>query len=366
MRATLVLLLSFAVAVAGCGTTAPSDQASPAAAGELYLVTYVDGPEPGFGVRVDAVDPSGRSRVAATVPSILPEGWDDAQPSSTLQPSVGPTGWLVVGAERNGGFEDADVRTMLLDLSGSGHPPVEVARPMYQPFWGPNGELATLDGDPIVVDPVTGGRRDLPRQDRIEIAPAWLRDESGWLANRIETDGTTAGSVDTNGRFTPGAAPAFEVTGRERMTGAAGGSLSLSISEGATGSETAIAESRPGLPGACECLIWVRSVEPGDAPSFGEPVWDHDGTGFWVVFSDEDSQWLSHMTAPLKESKVADLPKDASWRIEGISADDRWVVLGDFNGGGPLLLVETASGESRILARPDVAGNVPSFAGWVR
>jgi len=365
MRATVALLTLLTLVVTGCGTTTPSDQASPVVAGELYLVSYVDGPEPGFGVNVSAVDPSGRSREVATLSGIRPKGWDDASPSSTLQPSISPNGWLVVGAERNGGFEDADLGTILLDLTGSEHPPVDVARPMYQPFWGPNGELATLDGDPIVIDPVSGGRRDLPRQERIEIQPAWLQDGSGWLANRIETDGTTAGRVDATGQFIPGPAPAFEVTGRERLTGAAGGSLSVSISDGATESETAIVETRPGLPGACECVVWLRSVTPGDDPTFGEPVWDRNGTGFWVVFSDGDSQWLSHVTAPLKAVKVADLPGDTTWRVEGISRDDRWIVLGDLNGGGPLLLVDTTSGESRILARPDAAGNAPAFAGWV-
>jgi len=217
-----------------------------------------------------------------------------------------------------------------------------------------------------VIDPVTGGRRDLPRLDNVEIAAAWLRDGTGWLANKLETNASIPGRISRDGRFTPGPATAFEVTGRERQFGSAGGSLSLSISDGATQSETAIVEVRPDLGGACNCAVWVRSIQPGDDPSFGEPIWDNDGDGVWVVFSDKDSHWLSHMIAPLKESRIADLPPGTSWRVEGISADDRWIILGDFNGGGPRLLVDTASGESRVLARPDAAGNASLFAGWVR
>ena len=32
----------------------------------------------------------------------------------------------------------------------------------------------------------------------------------------------------------------------------------------------------------------------------------------------------------------------------------------------PLVLVDTAAGESRILAQPDASGATPTFGGWVR
>jgi hypothetical protein len=54
-------------------------------------------------------------------------------------------------------------------------------------------------------------------------------------------------------------------------------------------------------------------------------------------------------------------------RIVGVSPDDRWVVIGsDEFDPGPLVLVDTAAGESRILAQPDASGATPTFGGWVR
>jgi hypothetical protein len=134
-----------------------------------------------------------------------------------------------------------------------------------------------------------------------------------------------------------------------------------------TVTDTAIVEQRADLEPPCRCRAWARFIEPGVAPRFGDATWDAAGTGLWLAFSDGPLRWLSHLDAPLHDTKVADLPPNATWRILGISPDDRWVVLGDEEADlGPLALVDTAAGESRILARPDASGVTPFFAGWVR
>jgi hypothetical protein len=125
---SLALLL-----LAACASPAPSSRpasSEPAAplptAGELYLMTLLDDARPGFGVRVEAIGPTGHARPIATIDDARPAGWDDASPAAGFQPSVGPTGLLVLRVERNGGTEASDVRALLLDVAGAGRPTVEV------------------------------------------------------------------------------------------------------------------------------------------------------------------------------------------------------------------------------------------------
>jgi hypothetical protein len=367
-----VLVLTLAL-VAACGSTTTNAQGTGTGtaqlpdAGELYLVTYLDDAGPSFGVRVEAVGPNGRPRPVATIADVRPAGWDEAAPVYDFQPTIGPTGLLVLGVERGGGFNPADARTLLIDITAAGRPVVEIAGGLYRPFWGPDGTLAAIESDPILIDPRTGTATVIDRPDRVEIASAWLADGSGWAATRSDDETLTPGRLTADGRFTPGTVETYQVSGLERFAGSAGGLLSVTTSDGATASETAIVEFRPDLPSACDCQVWARVVEPGGGPFFSNAVWDRDGTGLWLVFAGGSETWLSHLREPLVDAKVADLPPDQPWRIRGISTDDRWIVVGgDEDGQGVLALVDTSADLSRVLARPDATGATPMFAGWAR
>jgi hypothetical protein len=373
-----LISLAVGLSIAGCGTPAPASPGPSeagsattelpiATAGELYLVSYLDDADPFFGVRVEAVGPTGRTRPIATIEDVRPAGWEDASPATGFEPTIGPDGFLVLGVERNGGFEDADTKTLLVDVTPAGRPTVEIDGRLSRPAWGPSGALLALENEPVLVDPLTGHRSDVFQPDGIELAGVFLADGSGWVARRSVGETTTAGSLASDGTFTPGFAQSFQVTGLERSVGAEGGMLSMAISDGATESETAIVEFREDLGRSCHCRAWARFVEPGTDPHFGDAVWDRTGSGIWLTRSDEAEQWLSYLDAPLSETKVADLPPTGSWQIRGISPDDRWLVLGtDASEPGPLVLVDTAAGEARVLARPDASGVTPTFAGWVR
>ena len=371
IRSTVLVLVAALVAACGSATTGSQGSDSSGAqlpgSGELYLVTYLDDEAPSFGIRVEAVGPTGRSRPVATIADVRPAGWEEASPVYDFRPTVGPTGLLVLGVERGGGMEASDMRTLLIDVTGAGRPVVEIGGGLYRPFWGPNGRLAAIESDPITIDPRTGATSVIERPDRVEPSSAWLADGSGWAATRLEDEGSTPGRLMADGTFMPEPAATFQVTGLERLAGSAGGLLSMAFSDGATESETAIVEFRPDLEGSCECQAWARAVSSRDDPGFSEAVWDRDGTGVWLTFAGKSERWLSHLREPLVDTKAADLPPDQSWHIIGISADDRWVVVGGADvGQGELVLVDAAAGVGRILAQPDALGVTPMFAGWVR
>jgi hypothetical protein len=67
----------------------------------------------------------------------------------------------------------------------------------------------------------------------------------------------------------------------------------------------------------------------------------------------------------LVDNPVADLPPGVEWSIAGISSDDRWIVLASTE-GGILVLVDTAAGAAREIARAVGDNDLPRFAGWVR
>jgi len=61
-------------------------------------------------------------------------------------------------------------------------------------------------------------------------------------------------------------------------------------------------------------------------------------------------RWLRHIEKPRLDAPVADLPPSIEWRIKGISADDRWVVV-------------VGSAEARLLVNVDtVAGDAGEIA----
>jgi len=368
--------LSLALLLAACASApsspssqpAPSEPAAPLpTAGELYLVKDLDGEGPSFGVRVEGVGPTGRTRPIATIDDLRPTGWDTAAPVDGFGPTVGPTGYLVVAVERNGGFEASDMRTLLVDVTGAGRPTLEIDGVLSRPAWGPNGSLFAPNNGPVLVDTATGRRTAIDLPIEIEPVAAWVVDGTGWVATRTRGEDREVGRVSVDGTFIPGATESFQITGMERFIGAEGGTLSMAVSDGATQSDTAIIELRPEFEPPCQCKAWARFIEPGDDAHFGDALWDANGRGLWLIFTDGRRHWLSHFAKPLTETKVADLPPGVVSRIVGISPDDRWVVLAsDEIEPGPLVLVDTAAGESRILAQPDAAGVTPTFGGWVR
>jgi hypothetical protein len=339
-----------------------------APAGEAYVVTIhreEDGPY--FDVRVDAVAPIGGSRTIASFIDVHPAGWETASPYYDMRTVVGPDGLLPVVVERNGGEEPTDIRTLLLDLRLMGGPPVEVAGALGGSFWGPDGQLVMGAGNGAeLIDTTSGARQAIFSPKDVTISGAWLADGSGWPAAQSGDEESTAGWLSLGGEFTTGSAgPNFEVTGLERFVGANGGGLGIAGSDGPTQSDTVITESRTDLPGSCKCIVWARNVQPGDDPAFGDPVWDADGAGMWIVFSKGDRRWLSHLVTPEVDRPVADLPAAQVWRIAGISANDHWVVVA--SEAGSLVLVDTAAGTAREIARVQGPFSpAPMFAGWVR
>lgn len=362
-----------AMLVAGCqgGGTGPSGGATGApdeplaAAGEAYVVTILDDDGPFFDVRVDAIAPGGGSRPIAAFDDVHPAGWQEASPFYDMRAVVGPSRIVPITAERGGGMNDSDVRTLLLDLRPGGGAAVEIAGNLFSPFWGPDGQLAVLGDGAEVIDPRTGARVPIATPDGVGISPAWLVDGSGWAAGQFRGDEPIVGWLSTDGTFTAGRAATFQVTGLERLVGAAGGTLGFAVSDGPT-SETAITEYRAALPGPCHCMSWASRIEPGEDPGFGDAVWDAAGTGIWLIFAKDDRRWLSHVVKPKVDNPVADLPPDGDWAIVGISADDRWVVTAALT-DGKLVLVDTVAGAAREIARVQgIVNPAPMFGGWVR
>jgi hypothetical protein len=337
-------------------------------AGEILLAHLRDDPRPFFDVQIEAVAPTGVARPVAMFRDIHPAGWTDANPMYGTPVSIGPGDQLLVVAERNGGVEPGDAAALLLDLRDPSAPPVEIAAVPHRPVWGPTGALAWSGNGWQVADGRTGivSGPDLPAG--VEPGGAWLADGSGWLAMRHGDDqtGPEVGWLSTTGMFTPGTPRTFEWTGLERRLGATGGTLWMAVSDGVESSETVLVERRADLPGACHCLAWVRMTEPGDDPRFGDAIWDAAGTGVWVPMAEHDGEerWLSHVTEPTVDSRVADLPDNGDWRIVAISPDDHWVVLAGEE-AGEIVLVDSLAGEVVAGARNGEVTAV-EFAGWVR
>jgi hypothetical protein len=365
------------VLLAACQATAPvsPDPSHPAAtepplpaAGEAYVVSlhYEEG-GPFFDVRVDAVAPTGASRPIASFADVHPAGWETAAPYYDMRTIVGPGRLLPIVAERNGGMEPTDVRTLLLDLRPGAGPPVEIAGAPSFTFWGPDGQLGSVGGQGAdLIDVRTGARQSIARPEGIELSPAWLADGAGWTATRFADEPPTPGWLSNTGIFTAGFAPTFQVTGLERFVGANGGTLGIAGSDGPNQSETVLIEGRADLPAPCHCVAWARTVQPGDDPAFSDGIWDADGNGVWLVFTKGNRRWLSHLAEPLVDRPVADLPAAEGWRIAGISSDDRWVVVASPELGS-LVLVDTVAGAAREIARVQGAFNpAPTFGGWVR
>ena len=372
--------LSLAILLAaGCMSASPSTTPEPASAssnrpaplpvsGEVYLVSYVDTDGPGFGVRVEAAAPTGVRRPIAELADVLPAGWVDAAPTDSFAPPVGPTRQIVLSAVQDLDAETTETRMLVVGLAGSGQPSVGVPINAFEPHWGPAGELAVAEQKPYVIDVATGTTSEIKRPAGVDTLGQWLADGAGWQAGRFEDSITAPGRLTFTGEFAPGVPTPYEVTGLERVFGAKGGTLTMAVSDGPNGSDAAIVEVRGDLAPPCQCVSWARFTNPGDDPQFQEATWDRAGTGVWIVFSQGTQRWLSHVQTPLVDAKVADLPPDRGWRIVGISADDRWVVLRvDESEPRPALaLVDTQAGAARILAEPDRDGTLPMFGGWVR
>ena len=372
--------LSLAILLAaGCASPSPSAQrasapASPEspdpvpAGGELYLASIVDTDGPGFGVRVEVAAPNGLRRRVAELAKVLPTGWDDATATDFYEPPIGPTRQIVLSAERDVSGETTETHVLVVDLAGSGRPVVDLPLGTFESHWGPGGELAVSGQKPYVIDLSTATKSEIRRPAGIETLGVWLADGSGWQAGRQDDSIYAPGRLTPTGEFVAGVPEPYEVTGLERIFGEKGGTLTMAVSDGPTGSEAAIIEIRGDLAPPCQCVAWARSTDPGDAPQFQEATWDRAGTGIWIVFSQGRQRWLSHVQTPLVDTKVADLPPDRGWRVVGISNDDRWVVLrvDESEPRAALALVDTRAGTARILAEPEPDGALPTFGGWVR
>jgi hypothetical protein len=367
LAAVAVLAACQATVPSSPGPSAPTPTEPPlAAAGEAYIVTVLDDDRPFFDVTVEAIAPTGASRPIASFADAHPNGWESASPFYDMRATVA-SGRLLIVAERNGGMESDDLRTLILDLAGTS-PTVEIDGAVLAAAWAPDGRLASLDDEPAVIDLRTGLRTLIVKPADVGLSPAWLADGSGWVADRYgENDGDPVhGWLSVAGVFTAGPAAPFQVTGRERFVGAAGGTLGYAITDGVGQSETALTEQRADLPGACHCIVWASKIDPGNAPGFGDSAWDAAGRGVWIVYTQGERRWLSHLTTPRVDSPAADLPPGTDWSIAGISTDDRWVVASSAE-PGVLVLVDTVAGAAREIAR--VQGDVnpaPMFAGWVR
>jgi hypothetical protein len=334
---------------------------------DAIVVTVIDDGGSAFSLQVGAISTGGIVRPIARLGAIRPAGWNEASPAWYGPPVVGPPGYLAIGVERNGGNDEADddhERTLIYDLRDPGRAPIELGSIFYHLAFGPDGSLAAFGAEVVrIIDPATGLEQRLPTPDDVVLDTAWLADGSGFLATRYDLNSgePTPGAFLFSGEFVPGRAAAWAPTGRERLVGAGGGTLGLAVSDGPFGSESAIIESRPDRPAGG--VVWASYTEPGDDARFDEAVWDAAGTGIWLTRTSRDNRrsWLSHMTTPLTDTRVATLPRPG-WMIAGLSADDAWAVLSS-DADHQLMLVDASTGGSRILASgPDRA---PVFAGWL-
>jgi len=353
----------------------PADDPLQGARGELLVAHLIEDPDPYFDVRVDAVRSDGAWQPVATIDDVIPAGWEAAAPVFDSPVSIGPSGYLLLLVERHGGVNATDRRTLLIDLRNPERRAVEIDDHLYGATWGPDGRLSWSDGEAIRwLDPTLGNPvriESVPYPPGVSHGGLPARDGSGWVTGRNDEneERLDVGILTADGRFVPGLRPAFVLHGVERRFGAAGGGLSIAVSDGIPTSEVVVAEYRPDLPGNCHCIVWVRQVDPSDDPTFGEAFWDAGGTGVWVLMAarDGEARWLSHVTTPAVDAPVADLPAGAEWQIVGVSDDDRWVVLAAAQ-QRHLALTDTTTGATTIVAwAVGGEGSVgPRFAGWIR
>lgn len=370
------------VLVAACGAP-PSPNPTPAATGasstadpftglpgELYVVTLHPRPDAGLAVRVEIVSTGGVVRLAAAADDVRPPGWDEAAPMADTPALVGPTGRLVLNVEGGGGGGPDAEAGLIVDLTNAASPPVVVAKPFFQPVWGPDGSLVDTANGFDLIDLATGARTGIAAAPGIDARPAWLADGSGWVATRADPAGEidAVGVLTREGVFRVGVGTEDPWTTARRTFGRGGGVLHEAGSDGPFQSEVAVVETRADLPGPCRCLVWVMRVEPGDGPAFGDYSWDAARTGIWVLRAagDGPKRWLSHITTPEVDAPVVDLPAGGSWRIAALSPDDRWLVL-EGTESRDVLVVDTVGRGVRVVRAvvgPEDRG--PFFGGWVR
>jgi hypothetical protein len=341
---------------------------SEAVAGELLVVHVIDDPRPFFDVRVDAVAPTGAVQTVASFYDVHPASWTEAAPMYDADVSIGPGGKLLVVAERAGGAEPGDAVGVLLDLRDPFAAPVAIAAVPHGPAWGPTGGLAWRGNAWQVADTTTGVISAAPVPTGVEPVPAWLVDGGGWLGLRHDDrlGAPEVGALRTTGEWQPGIPQLFEWSGLERRVGAAGGVLSMAVSDGFQSSETALIERRLGLGGPCRCQVWLRSIEPGDDPRFGNGVWDAARVGVWAPMADPTGgqRWLVHLATPGVDTLVTRLPDNGDWQIVGLSRDDGWVVLSGEE-AGELVLVDTSRGEVVVVLSNGEVTSV-HFGAWRR
>jgi hypothetical protein len=366
--------------VAACGTTPPSVpptsgsvqgvSATPATTQvtlptEALVAWVVDDDRPYFDLVVESIAPTGLARPLATLRGIHPEGWEDATPRLDAPLLVSPARSVVISVERDGGGASDLERTLILDLDASQRAPIEIPTVTERAAWGPGGELAVFSPRPTVVDPATGTQTPITVPVGIDLLEAWVADGSGWLA--VEHAGESdqrVGALHRDGIFVVGPQRAYTPTGRERLTGADGQMLSVAVSDGPDGAESAIVDFGPG--DCPRCVVWATFMAPGNAPTFHDFVWDAAGQGLWITWhsADRKKAWLGHMGSPTVDEPIVDLPPGVDLDIAGISPTDAWLVL--YAGEQQrLLIADTVTHETRVIARPLVPGGPsPIFAGW--
>lgn len=369
-------ILATALMIAGCSSgPSPSTSASPTAGvtpagvgGAIYVVHVLDDDEPFIDVRVDSVATDGAWQTVARFEDVAPAGWDDSEAVSDDAVSIGPSGLLLMHVELET-VAAPERRTLLLDIRSPEAPPIEIADHVH-PIWGPDGTVAWYDGPLSWIDLSAGDGTvhtiNLPAGiDGVGPATA---DGSGWLAGRTNDVGDLleVGVVRRDGQFVSGQEPAFTWTGTDRWLGAEGGSIGTAHSDGFPQSETVVNERRADLEPPCQCETWFMKVLPSDDPSFSDPHWDREGTGIWLPVGDPGRWWLSHVTEPLQDNPIADLPPAEWWRIVGITDDDRLVALRSDDDRN-LALVDTETGMSAVVARSDGDRDWGAyFGGWIR
>ena len=318
---------------------------------------------PFFDLVVESIAPTGVARPLTTVTDIHPAGWTTASPRLDGAVLASPQGWLVISVERDGGGIPDLERTLLIDLRAE-HPQLELAGVAERAAWGPQGHLAILGSRPLLVDPITGVKTEVAVPADVDVLEAWAADASGLVA--IEDMGEPsqrAGVLRGDGIFVPGVRPPYSATGRERHTGAIGQVLTVAVSDGADGAETAIVDSGPGV--CPRCIVWARFKTPGDDPRFFAYNWDAAGAGLWITWqtSDRKRAWLGHMSTPGHDDPVVNLPPSVDFGIAGVSPTDAWFIL-DASDLRQLVLADTLTGQTRAIAKPLVPGGpAPIFAG---
>ena len=376
-----VVAASFVLMMGGCGSSMPSP--TPPASGlvqgatatpaptrvtlptEAIVAWIVDDPKPYFDLVVESIAPTGVARPVTTFHDVHPAGWGDASPRLEAPVLASTGGYIVISVERDGGGAPDLERTLIYRLDSPATAATELPHVADRAAWSPQGQLAVFGPRPTLLDPITRAASAITVPASVDLLDVWAADGSGWLGvEHVGEFDQRVGVLHPDGSFVAGPAAAYAPTGRERATGANGQIVSEAVSDGPDGAETAIVDFGPGV--CPRCIVWARFKTLGDAPTFGDFVWDAAGDGLWVTWQSADRKraWLGHMPAPGDDDPVVDLPPAIDLDIVGISATDTWLVLqaGEQRG---LLIADTRTGETRVIARPLVPdGPAPIFAGW--